>query len=100
MRGNLSETGRLLRFARNDNLYRWMWNITKMETINIRYLFKLPDNQQEIIDLHLDPVTLDLMNDLPKAVPFWAKLDFCRCPNCLLDVQNNPNCPIAVHLEN
>lgn len=69
-----------------------------MEIINIRYLFKLPDNQQEIIDLHLDPVTLDLLNDIPKKIPFWAKLDFCRCPNCLLDIESSPNCPIAVHL--
>jgi hypothetical protein len=69
-----------------------------METINIRYLFKLPDNQQEIIDLHLDPVTLDLMNDIPKRIPFWAKLGFCQCPNCLLDLKRYSNCPIAVNL--
>ena len=69
-----------------------------METINIRYLFRLPDNQQEIIDLHLDPVTLALMNDIPKRIPFWAKLDFCQCTNCLLDVRSDPNCPIALHL--
>ncbi len=69
-----------------------------METIDIRYLFKLPDAQQEIIDLHLDPVTLALMNDIPKRPPFWAKLGFCQCPNCPLDAKRNPNCPIAVNL--
>jgi hypothetical protein len=69
-----------------------------METINIRYLFKLPDNQQEVIDLRLDPVTLDLMNDIPKRIPFWAKLGFCQCPNCPLDMKRYPNCPIAVNL--
>jgi Domain of unknown function (DUF6901) len=69
-----------------------------METINIRYLFNLPDSQQEIIDLYLDPVTLELLNEPPQSIPPWAKLDFCQCPNCLLDIESSPNCPIAVHM--
>lgn len=69
-----------------------------METINIRYLFKLPDKRQEIIDLHLDPHTLDLMNEIPEQPPSWTKLDFYKCPHCLLNVQDHPHCPVAVHL--
>ena len=37
----------------------------KMEVINIRYLFKLPDDKQEVIDIHLHPKTFDLMNETP-----------------------------------
>ena len=69
-----------------------------METINIRYLFKLPDKRQEVIDLHLDPLTLDLMNEIPGQPPSWTKLDFYKCPHCPLNVQDNPHCPVAVHL--
>jgi len=69
-----------------------------METINIRYLFRLPDNRQEVIDLHLDAKTLGLMNETPEKPPSWTDLDFHQCPNCLLTVDANPNCPIALHL--
>lgn len=69
-----------------------------MEAINISYLFKLPDKRQEIIDLHLDPHTLDLMNEIPEQPPSWTKLDFHGCPHCLLNVQDHPHCPVAVHL--
>lgn len=68
-----------------------------METINIRYLFKLPDNRQEIIDIHLHPETLDLMNAIPEKLPHWTKLDFHQCPNCLLTLETRQNCPIAAH---
>jgi len=68
-----------------------------METINIRYLFRLPDKRQEIIDLHLDARTLDLMNAFPEGLPSWTDLDFHQCPNCPLKVEENPYCPVAVH---
>ena len=68
-----------------------------METINIRYLFKLPDNQQEVIDIHLHPETLDLMNAIPEKLPDWTKLDFHQCPNCPLTPETRQHCPIAVH---
>jgi hypothetical protein len=69
-----------------------------METINIRYLFKLPDNQQEVIDIHLHPDTLDLMNAIPEKLPDWTKLDFHQCPHCCLTLETHKNCLIAVHL--
>jgi hypothetical protein len=68
-----------------------------MKTINIRYLFRLPDNREEVIDVHLDPQSLDLLNDVPANMPYWTTLDFHQCPNCLLTVKSNPQCPVAVH---
>jgi hypothetical protein len=69
----------------------------EMETINIRYLFKLPENKQEVIDIHLHPETLDLMNAIPEKLPDWTKLDFHQCPNCPLTPETRQHCPIAVH---
>ena len=68
-----------------------------MKTINIRYLFRLPDNREEVIDVHLDPQSLDLLNEVPANMPYWTALDFHQCTNCPLTVKTNPHCPIAVH---
>ena len=68
-----------------------------METINIRYLFRMPDNRQEIIDLHLDAHTLDLMNAFPEEMPSWTNLDFHQCRNCPLKIEDSPHCPVAAH---
>jgi hypothetical protein len=67
-------------------------------TINIRYNFRLPDNREEVIDIHLHPHSLDLLNHVPPDLPYWTRLDFHQCPNCLLNVEKNPQCPIAAHL--
>jgi len=68
-----------------------------MDTINIRYFFKLPADKQEIIDIHLHPETLDLMNEIPEKLPAWTKLDFHQCPNCPLTLEMRRHCPIAIH---
>ena len=71
-----------------------------METFEIRYIFDLPDEQQEIIDFFLNSQTLDLLNDIPEELPAWTRLDFHQCPNCTLSAQGNSYCPIACHLVN
>jgi hypothetical protein len=68
-----------------------------METINIRYLFRLPDNRQEVIVLSLNARTLDLLNSIPEELPSWTKLDFHQCSNCPLTIEQEPHCLIAVH---
>ena len=65
-----------------------------MKTINIRYLFRLPDNREEVIDVHLDPQSLDLLNDVPADMSYWTALDFHQCPNCLLSIQTINNIDI------
>jgi len=69
-----------------------------MEVINIRYIFRFPDDRQETFDLHLDAQTLDLLGDAPDELPSWTNLPFHQCPNCQLTIQTHPNCPVAVHL--
>lgn len=69
-----------------------------MEGVKFRYIFRFPDDRQEIFDLHLDAQNLDLLGDIPDELPSWTNLDFHQCPNCHLTIQTHPNCPVAVHL--
>lgn len=69
-----------------------------MAIINFRYIFRFPDDRQEIFDLYLDAQTLDLLEDTPDELPPWTNLDFHQCPNCQLTVQTHPTCPVAIHL--
>lgn len=74
-----------------------------MEIISIRYCFKFgdgPDAGEEVFDLQLDAKNLELQDNIPKVLPDWAKLDFCQCSNCSLDLQEHPYCPMAANLVN
>lgn len=71
-----------------------------MKSLNFRYVFRFPDDRQEVIDLHLDAQTLDLISDTSKELPLWTALDFHQCPNCQLSTQTHPHCPVASHLVN
>lgn len=69
-----------------------------MEHFNIIYIFRLPDKNQEVIELQFDTQTFDLLNAIPENLPSWANLDFYQCPNCLLPTQTHSYCPVAAHL--
>jgi hypothetical protein len=58
----------------------------------------MKDGREEVVDLCLHEKTLDLMNDIPESLPAWTKINFHQCTHCPLDIQNQPHCPIAVHL--
>lgn len=70
----------------------------KINKINIRYEFKLDEQRSEIIDLQLDPVTLELVNGPGDNLPSWTHLDFHQCPHCPLDPLTNSVCPVAACL--
>jgi len=69
-----------------------------MKSINFRYVFLFPDDREEVFDLNLDEHTLDLLEDIPEELPPWTNLEFHQCPNCQLNIQTHPNCPVAAHL--
>ncbi|MGI6387196.1 MAG: hypothetical protein ACOX2W_08710 [Desulfomonilia bacterium] len=43
-----------------------------MKSIPIRYCFTFTDRTQEIINLRLNPKTLELANDRPGYLPSWT----------------------------
>lgn len=71
-----------------------------MDTIKVRYSFKLGKEVTETFDLRLDAQTLELKSDIPGVLPVWTKLDFHQCPHCPLDIKSFPHCPVAVNLVN
>ena len=74
------------------------YGIENMKNISIKYFFKLPDNTQEIFDLELDAQSLELVINAPENPPQWTNLDFHQCPNCPLDSDTHPKCPLMLNL--
>ncbi len=71
-----------------------------MQTIAIKYCFRLADDVQEVINLELDAHNLELVVNAPLTMPEWTSLDFHKCPNCSFSPSTHPNCPLSVHLVN
>jgi hypothetical protein len=69
-----------------------------MDKLNIQYAFKIDQQRREVVDLQLDPQTLELPGQSEDELPFWAKLDFHQCPHCPLDPSQHSACPVAATL--
>ncbi len=69
-----------------------------MNSFNIKYMFRLPDDQQCVFDLEFDAQSLDLMNKVPAELPPWTNLEHCKCRICPFPERSRPHCPAAVHL--
>lgn len=67
-----------------------------METIDIEYRFKLPDNKEESFRLQLDSHTIELIRPEDTQLPEWTRLAFHQCPNCPLSSDTALDCPAAV----
>jgi len=68
------------------------------EPIAVRYTFTMNDGSHEIFNIKLDHETLDSIDNSPKTLPEWTKLEFHKCAHC--PKQNEPYCPLAVSLVN
>lgn len=71
-----------------------------MEPINIRYSFRFGKELREVVELKLDPDTIELLDNIPDTLPDWTRLDFYQCPHCPLMVKDHPHCPVATNLVN
>jgi hypothetical protein len=69
-----------------------------MGNMKIKYCFRLPDSTEEVFNLELDAESVELVNNMSKSSPEWARLDFHQCPNCPLSKQAHPNCPLMLNL--
>lgn len=69
-----------------------------MKNITIAYRFRLPDSTQEEFGLEFDARTLELVSSSPHASRQWTRLDFHQCPNCPLDSNTHPECPLSLKL--
>jgi hypothetical protein len=68
---------------------------------NIAFHFRYTFQNRTIKEfrLELDRKTLNLVHPLKSvAAPQWVELRYFQCPNCLLDADRYPFCPIALNL--
>ncbi len=66
-----------------------------MTTLDVTYLFRLPDGEQARFDLALDSETFELRKSPLAEPPAWAELQFQQCGNCPLSAQSHRLCPVA-----
>jgi hypothetical protein len=69
-----------------------------METFEIKYNFKFPQKGVREHSLVFDSESIDLLNKPREESRDFTKLDFHQCPNCTLDIESHPHCPLALKL--
>ena len=62
---------------------------------HIRYRFVLPSADDAVFDLALDESTGQLAKPDVETAPPWSELAFRQCPNCPLNANESPLCPVA-----
>lgn len=67
-------------------------------TLNIRYRFLFMNEREADVDVKIDKLTMESLPDSSNDPPYWCKLDFHQCPNCPLQVDTSPYCPLAARL--
>src|SRR5262249_60069197 len=66
--------------------------------IPYRYTFRRADGRQKQFDVQLDYDNLAVVPVPRDSYPDWTQLSYCQCPNCPLQQDAHPRCPIAVNL--
>ena len=63
-----------------------------------KYIIKFEDADEKVIDIQLDPDTLNVQTNNGGIFPQWALLEYCKCSICPLDGASHKYCPIAQNL--
>lgn len=67
------------------------------ENTRFDYKFELSNGENIQLGLDLDG-DLALVHSPTENLPPWVKLEYHQCPNCPLNPEKYPNCPVAVNL--
>lgn len=67
-------------------------------TLDIRYRFLFTNEREEVIEVKIDKLTMESIPDNSGTFPDWCRLDFHQCPNCSLQIEARPFCPLAARL--
>jgi len=70
------------------------------KNIKIEYCFRFSKKKQEIYNIEIDNNNLELVGNEPENIPYWADLEFNKCPNCPLKIVSNPHCLLTLNLVN
>jgi len=63
-----------------------------------KYIIKFDGGEEKVIDIHLDPVTLNVLPKENGEASEWALLDFVKCGICPYSSDTHKYCPIALNL--
>lgn len=69
-----------------------------MQNIEIEYCFDLEGDQSDSYKVILDPIRLQTIEEVSKALPEWTRLGFHQCENCPLERSAAERCPAAVNM--
>lgn len=67
-------------------------------TITITYDLVFEEGRNEHFSLAFEDEAMCLCEVDKSSAPDWTNLEFRKCPNCPLHVQDSPYCPAALHL--
>jgi hypothetical protein len=69
------------------------------ENIVYKYSFTLETGEIKHIQICLDMDSLDILcPEIVEKPPEWTLRECCQCPNCPLNAEENPYCPIALNM--
>lgn len=63
-----------------------------------KYIIKFDSGEEQVIDIELDPATLNVVPKASAETPEWALLDYGKCSVCPLNSASQKYCPIALNL--
>lgn len=69
-----------------------------MTDFSISYRFNFPDGVSHGHEVEIDGERLELINRSSQSLPAWTALGYHQCPNCPLDADTTPHCPVAESL--
>jgi hypothetical protein len=66
--------------------------------LQIEYQFRFQDGTEKQFQVRLRRPGLGILLDPEPTIPAWARLGHHQCPNCPLNPETHPHCPVAVAL--
>jgi len=72
--------------------------MAEIDNLIFYYKFTKEDGSIKTFEIQLEPHSLKLIQKLPSELPVWSDLEFYKCPNCSLEKDKNPHCPVAANI--
>ena len=66
-----------------------------MASKELVYTFKGADGLHEVISLRFDAQSIELVGETSVEPPDWARMGYCRCSHCSLELSRFQYCPLA-----
>ncbi len=68
------------------------------KVIQIRYRFCFDESVEKVFVVSIERENLKIITDQKDKLSDWTGLDYFKCPNCPLDLNEHKHCPVAINL--